>query len=427
MRNERGAGRKPLIDELQLMQIADRVSSGESVSKIAVEYGVSRQALYKRLQAYSNNTPVVVDYWVDGELTTTIEVYPNTEEICVAEIGTRVSQHAFGFCKKPEWKEFSRFLEKIYLSDRGCLKRNMVQDMLCEEFRKNTFALEDVVKEHNNYSGLDIRSGDISRVPRFEFEKKDLLFSRTDTDGFQFKALSQDRRWFVKSQAVIGGVMMDDWAVELIATDVCNQLGIGCVQQERCLLVYSGKNFNAVFSQNFELDGYSFESFERLIERHGESTRDSEFIKLSSIQKLRWCAERLAEYGKLEYKDTLKYMLDLAVVDCIVGNVDRHTRNFGLFFNCNTCRYEIPLLFDNGMGLFEHDYYRDRYSNFDEAMRNVYISPYGEDPLDMLTILDEEFGLMEIYPQLANLVIHSDWMTENAQIYINKVLGLWQK
>ena len=84
-------------------------------------------------------------------------------------------------------------------------------------------------------------------------------------------------------------------------------------------------------------------------------------------------------------------MLNLAVLDCLVGNVDRHTRNFGLFYNSSTGKYEIPLIFDNGMGLFEHDYYRDNYRNYEEAMNNVYVSPYGEDPFE-LAMLGVSYG-----------------------------------
>ena len=49
------------------------------------------------------------------------------------------------------------------------------------------------------------------------------------------------------------------------------------------------------------------------------------------------------------------------------------------------------------MGLFEHDYYRDEYKSFDEAMNNVYVAPYGEDPFDFLQELNKQFHLKEVY------------------------------
>ena len=120
-------------------------------------------------------------------------------------------------------------------------------------------------------------------------------------------------------------------------------------------------------------------------------------------------------------------MLDLAVIDCLVGNVDRHTRNFGLFYrNDNGC-FEVPMVFDSGMGLFEHDNYRDRYESFDEAMRNVYVSPYGEDPFDMLQILDREYHLKKIYPGIDHPDYGDTLMTPFALEYEKRMCEAWRK
>ena len=118
---------------------------------------------------------------------------------------------------------------------------------------------------------------------------------------------------------------------------------------------------------------------------------------MGSLEKLECCANQLARIGSIAYAQAEKYMIDLAVIDCLVGNVDRHTRNFGLFFNSNTGEYSIPLVFDNGMGLFEHDRYRDSYKTFEEAMNNVYVAPYGEDPFSFLKELNRHFPLKKIY------------------------------
>ena len=51
MKNIRGAGRKPKIDKETMDVIKHRISIGEKISDLAHEYGISRQALYKRLKA----------------------------------------------------------------------------------------------------------------------------------------------------------------------------------------------------------------------------------------------------------------------------------------------------------------------------------------------------------------------------------------
>ena len=261
----------------------------------------------------------------------------------------------------------------------------------------------------------------------FTISKQDILYSRTDTDGFQLKALSKDRQWFIKAQAVIGEKYMDDWRVEIIASDLAKQLNIPCVEQSRCQVIFGKNKYDAVYSKNFELDGFEFVSFDSLIRRMGFSTYDKEFIRRNAIEKLEWCAEKLSVIGRIPFEDTLKHMIDLAVIDCLVGNVDRHTKNFGLFFDSIRDQYQVPLIFDNGMGLFEHDVYRNQYENFDEAMRNVCVSPYGEDPFDLIQMLDEKYGLKKMYPNINRIKYIEMDVTPLATEYMIRMVNAVRK
>lgn len=384
MPNDRNAGRKPKVTDEQLEEIKLRREAGESVASLAKEYGVSRQALNKRLINYALS----------------------------------LSKPEYGFKDNPEWVDLKKLLEEEYLRAKGV---SSLSQLLCIDKYEN-INIDDLgdLKEK-----IVVRNG--QWMPRVEFSKSDRIVTRTDTDGYQMKALTRDRLHFVKSQAVISGVKMRDWAVELIACDICNQLDIPCVQQHHCEFVYEGREFDGVYSDNFELDGYTFISFERLLERLGKSSKEEEFISLNALEKMKWCAQQLAEVGALPYEDTLKYMLDLAVVDCLVGNIDRHTRNFGLFYNVNAAKYEIPLIFDNGMGLFENDYYRDNYKSFEEAMNSVYVAPYGEDPFEMLQMLDEEFDLKKVYSGLVQLHYADKLYTPFALEYERRMTDIWQK
>lgn len=60
----------------------------------------------------------------------------------------------------------------------------------------------------------------------FHFTKKDLIDVRSSTDGFQPKFHSKDGKYFIKAQAVIGGTLMNDWMVEIIASGFCKTLDI---------------------------------------------------------------------------------------------------------------------------------------------------------------------------------------------------------
>lgn len=418
LRNERGAGRKAVISEKEIDIIKKRVADGEKVTLIAKEYGISRQALYKRLKSVSRKQ-VMFEYLVNGNVTTRIEVDFDNEKIGIENFGSRISCYAFGINQNPDWEDFVYFLEnRILLNDENhesnC-KRVILQDSASSKLDINP-----ILKNMNN----DFRLADgenIGDIPKFTFAKKDILFSRSDTDGYQLKALSRDRRYFVKSQASISGVFMNDWAVELIASDICGQLDIPHVKQRECEFVYGDNIYKAVYSDNFELDGYTFISFERLLERLGTSSKEQEFISLNAIDKMKWCADKLSVAGNIEYEKTLKYMLDLAIIDCLVGNIDRHTRNFGLFYNSFTAAYELPLIFDNGMGLFENDGYRDKYTSYDAAMMHVYVAPYGEDPFDMMEMLMKEFDLNKIYPTLKYFEYINRLNTHYASIYMERM------
>lgn len=422
MRNERNAGRKPTISVEQIDIAKKRIESGERLTAIAKELGISRQGLYNRIK--NTNSIIKAEYYVDGEFTTLIEVDVIKESIHIVNYAKLISQRAFGMIDNPEWSDFKALIERCYLYKEG-IENNLKNRLLCTDVADETIYLNHDLLSQGNGLKFDLTffSGSI---PRFEFTKKDILLTRTDTDGFQLKAISRDRRYFVKAQAIIGGIKMNDYAVEILSSSLCRQLDIPCVLQRKCEFIYNGQSLMGVYSNNFELDGYTFISFERLIERMGLSTNDGEFIRLNAIDKLRWCADKLSKAGSIEYSLAHKYMLDLAVIDILVGNVDRHTKNFGLFYNTNTGEYEIPLIFDNGMGLFEHDYYRDNYNSFEAAMGNVYVSPYGEDPFDMLKILDEEYDLRNLYPQIDNLDYESEWMSDNASEYIKRIKEFWK-
>ncbi len=421
MANTRNAGRKPRIAQAELNKIRDRINSGERVSSIASEYGVSRQALYKRLREEKASHEICVDYYVGDELCSSIYVDTGSEALRLVNYTDALSKRAFGYNDAPDMSELRDLIERQYLISKGVTGPDC---MLMTDGCDPIDILKDLY-DNGQMGGLSIREG--SHIPSFEFSGRDIVIRRTDTDGYQLKAITRDRRHFVKSQAIMGDVALRDWAVEIIASDICDQLSIPCVRQRQCRFVYEGRIYDGVYSDNFELDGYSFISFESLLNRNYRSTDDDRFIKKNAIDKLKWCAYELASISGLPIELTQKYMIDLAVLDCLIGNTDRHTRNFGLFYNSNTSAYEIPLIFDNGMGLFENDNYRDRYESFEAAMNNVYVAPYGEDPFDMMRMLDAEFDIRKMYPGIEGISYSSILSTPFALEYERRMMAVWQK
>jgi len=422
MRNERNAGRKKRITDSQIEEINRRHYSGESISKLAMEYGITKQGLSKRLKEY-NYVPVRLEYYVDGDLCSLIEADFHKEKVHVINYTIELSKTAFGYKLTPEWNEFLDFIEENYLWSRGINKGDDSFLLIDKTFDSS---LKDITTKCDRKK-IELLTDRCEDIPEFRIRREDVLLYRSDTDGYQMKALTSDRKKFIKSQAVMAGIKMRDHKVEVIATEICRQLGIPCVVQRLCRFVYGENEYGGVYSDNFELDGYIFISFESLLEKKHISSNDGEFIKLDAISKLKWCAAKLSDISKLEIETTEKYMLDLAVLDCLIGNVDRHTRNFGLFYNVQKDIFEIPLVFDCGMGLFEHDNYRDRYSSFEAAMNNVYVSPYGVDPFEMLVMLDREYKLRSIYKGVETIDYGNLLDTPYALEYERRMNELWQR
>lgn len=235
----------------------------------------------------------------------------------------------------------------------------------------------------------------INRLSNFKkFNVTDIksIEFRSSTNGFQPKYFTDS--YFIKQQAMIGGRLTNDWLVEIIASDLANRLGIPCVIQQGCEIINSNKKFNGVYSHNFEKNGYQFISFRTLLRMNKHDIEDFNFTKCSTIEKLECMVNCLIKFANIKETDARKYFVNMALIDCLVGNVDRHDKNFGVFYKDG--EFTTALLFDNGMGMFEHSPYLDSYMSWEEAMREVYVAPYGEDPFDMIDILNSHYDIKKL-------------------------------
>lgn len=135
--NERNAGRKPSINKEQLAEIKKRRNNGESVTKLAAEYGVSRQTLssylntpddtmdriYRTYKAWAilnrefhksrelQSYVLRMEYMCEDELCSVILVDFMQKRIEVANMTDEIIHRAFGVKAKPDWEDFEYFLE----------------------------------------------------------------------------------------------------------------------------------------------------------------------------------------------------------------------------------------------------------------------------------------------------------------------------
>lgn len=220
------------------------------------------------------------------------------------------------------------------------------------------------------------------RMLEFRVDKKDRICTLSGTGGYQGKYSCGDK--FVKVQARIGGYYVDDWMVEIAASKLGKQLGINIVEQKPCL-VFEGKTQISRFgvaSDNFESPDVHFISLKRIC---GDEWPDTRYNRLNIYDKMRYIATAVESATGIQASRYMTYLLDTAIIDILVCNVDRHFRNLGLMYNNKENKYYIPAIFDCGMGLFvqEPELIEMTHGDLSDMIDRCYIEPYSESPIDL--------------------------------------------
>lgn len=263
------------------------------------------------------------------------------------------------------------------------------------------------------------KSSSLANLKTFDVTKLKSVAYRSSTNGFQPKYLVSP--YFVKQQAVIGGRLSNDWMVEIIASNLAKKLDIPCVTQYGCNIIDGSKKFKGVYSLNFEEEqGYQFISFRTLLRTNGFDIEDFNFTSLATVNKLECMTNCLVRFANIDENKAREYFLNMAAIDILVGNVDRHDKNFGVFFRDD--KFSTAYLFDNGMGLFEHTPYLETYDTWENAMREVYVAPYGEDPFEMIEILDKEYGFKKRFDNVDLSIEDSLFPNDFAIEYYKNIL-----
>jgi hypothetical protein len=222
----------------------------------------------------------------------------------------------------------------------------------------------------------------------YRVNEQDALAIRSNTDGYQPKFVVDNGLNFIKVQCEMSKTLRDDWRVEDIASRICEQLGIYALKQTPCKVVITSKkgvqiNRLGVISRNFEVDGYKFVSYNSILKNTGHTNQDKSFIRRSCMEKVAYIIDIISLFTSINKNDVAIYILNMMLIDLLVLNQDRHFSNFGVFFNERTNKYEIAMIFDCGMGLFENDPAFDDMNSLEQCLRYSYVAPYGEDPFDL--------------------------------------------
>lgn len=136
-KNERGAGRKRKLSEATLTVIKKRHEEGETITALAQEYGISRQALSQRIHSKEEGNDIIcqtlaqwkkqnrdfqaehidqyrmrMDYMCADTNCTSILIDFKNRSILIKNDTENPLHRAFGIKAKPDWNDFEEFIRE---------------------------------------------------------------------------------------------------------------------------------------------------------------------------------------------------------------------------------------------------------------------------------------------------------------------------
>lgn len=270
------------------------------------------------------------------------------------------------------------------------------------------------------------------RYKTYKFRYNDRLNCRTGSDGYQPKFLSKDNKYFIKCQCKLSGVYVDDWKVEIIASMLCDYFKFYHIAQRPCRVFIDNVELMGVESENFGYNNIRFLSFENILEQIGHSSNEDWFVRTDAVGKIKNMSVMISQACKTLFNSSvdagliLDYMIKCAVIDILVYNNDRHTRNYHIQGSANGVVSVAPM-HDFGMGLFENDADFRNCNTWQECNRYCYIAPFGEDAFDLLEMLDSAFNVKSWLRRYSRPEIHySKFPSKKAYDYFKEIRGrIW--
>lgn len=231
---------------------------------------------------------------------------------------------------------------------------------------------------------------DLDRVRRAELEMKRATTGLEFVDVEELEELAlmssskgNQRKWFdsknkcyIKEQFYYQGVYWADWKVEAMSSIVSRDIDVGVQILKQTPVLLSTGNYG-VISHNFCEQGESFLSFKRILDKNSLEYNQNIF-PMDNF-------ESVIDIVKSECNlDITNYLIVMCVLDYVLLNEDRHLNNFGVVSGVTGFRQAV--LFDFGLGLFEHD---RRYNgrNYESAYQRTVGKPFHSDMFSILVAL----------------------------------------
>lgn len=199
------------------------------------------------------------------------------------------------------------------------------------------------------------------------------------------------RKWsdghiWVKAAFEHEGQFWKDYLVEIIAADIGDQLGFHVVPQGLAVIqLADDREHMGCWSFDFLPENYSFLSFYHLLKAH-DLVRDYDKMTKQQPPLVQFQAT-VGLLRDITGLDFTGYLTEMVVLDFLVGNEDRHINNFGVLWCAETDEYAVAPLFDQGLGLFEHDPVYSRLT-LTEAIRKMRGQPFNRNLQKVVDAVD---------------------------------------
>lgn len=242
--------------------------------------------------------------------------------------------------------------------------------------------------------------------------------------GNQEKYKTVDGKYYVKARFEYRQHLWKDNFVEVIASTYASKCHfpkeVEVVRQGLCSIGAEGGSY----SEAFDRGGRAFIPFSRA----AAVQLDTASARSMAADSARWAPFLIDAYSSTVGADATAYLVSMLLLDLIVSNEDRHLGNFGFLRSRGEKQLDYSVLFDFGLGLFEHDsrYYPGM--PLERAIKHIRIKPWGFKVSAALDFLETNHsGLVKrVLPKsvsLGNFEFPSDLAREYF-MWINERLGV---
>lgn len=184
----------------------------------------------------------------------------------------------------------------------------------------------------------------------FRVSSKDLIDRVSTSKGDQ-------KKWYKQGYYIKANKFGYENIAEIVVAELCRNIkGLNFVDYCLCdiLDIEVNKRYLGCYSQEFKPTGFSFITFDRLLQLNLSKV---DYNKLGTMHGEQLYLVLCGCISKMTGIDIFQYINQCIALDAITLNEDRHFNNMGVLFSERGIVYSVPI-FDNGLSLLsdKHDY-----------------------------------------------------------------------